>query len=91
MVKRILAVVFVLVLAISLATVTFAQEKQAEMKKEGKKMEMTKEEKAVGPLKSVNCDATCGFMCRSHSEKELTSVVKTHAKKMHKMDLRTRR
>ena len=96
MVKRITATLFVLVLALSFSLVTFVQgatkqeakkeEKKTEMKKNDK-MAMTKEEKATGPLKSVSCDPTCGFMCRSHNEKELISVVKAHAKKMHKMDM----
>ena len=84
MVKRVLALLFVLILAISFSTVTFTQEK---MQKEEQKMEMKKEEKATGSLKSISCDPVCGFMCRSHDEKELMSVVKTHAKKVHKMSL----
>ena len=93
MLKRIFATLFVLMLALSFSTFTFAQDaakqdaKKDEMKKVEKKMEMTKDEKAMGPLKSVSCETTCGFMCQSHNEKELLSIVKTHAKKMHKMEM----
>jgi len=36
-------------------------------------------------LKSISCDPTCGFMVRSHNEKELIDIAKTHAVKAHKM------
>jgi predicted small metal-binding protein len=39
------------------------------------------------PLKSVSCDPTCGFMVRSHDEKELTGIVIEHAKKAHNMNM----
>ncbi len=99
MVKRIVSMFFVLILAAAFSTVTFAQEKKEatqekkevtqekkEMKKDDK-MEMTKEEKAMGPLKSLSCDETCGFMVRSRDEKEVMSATKVHVKKMHKMDM----
>ncbi len=34
-------------------------------------------------LKSISCDPTCGFMVRSHNEKEVMDLAMTHAKKMH--------
>ena len=34
-------------------------------------------------LKTVSCPPECGFMCRSHDEKELIEIVKTHAKNAH--------
>ena len=34
-------------------------------------------------LKSVSCPPDCGFMCRSHDEKELIEIVKAHAKNAH--------
>jgi predicted small metal-binding protein len=34
-------------------------------------------------LKSVSCAPDCGFMVRSHDEKELTAIVTEHAKKAH--------
>lgn len=42
-------------------------------------MTMTKE------LKKVECDPLCGFMVRTHDEKELIEIVKAHAKKAHNM------
>ena len=88
MTKRIFAALFVVALALSFSLATFAQDStKQEAKKPEKKMEMSKDEYMAGPLKSVSCDATCGFMVRSHSEKELISIVKNHAKKMHKMDM----
>ncbi len=34
-------------------------------------------------MKSVSCDADCGFKCRSHDEKELTTIVIDHAHNAH--------
>ena len=34
-------------------------------------------------LKSVSCDPVCGFMVRSHDEKELNAIVIEHAKTRH--------
>lgn len=101
MFKKFCATVFILMLALSFSTMAFAQDattqdmkkdevKKPEMKKEGMKkseMKMAKDERAMGPLKSVTCDPTCGFMVKSHSEKELISIVKTHAEKMHHMKM----
>jgi predicted small metal-binding protein len=39
--------------------------------------------KAKEPLKSVSCAPECGFMVRSHDEKELSAIVIDHAKKHH--------
>lgn len=36
-------------------------------------------------LKQIECDPKCGFMIRSHDEKEIIEVAKEHAKKSHKM------
>ena len=86
--KRIFLALFLVVLALSFSLATFAQDAaKQEAKKEDKKMEMKKDESMAGPLKSVSCDATCGFMVRSHSEKEIISMVKTHAKMAHKMTM----
>jgi predicted small metal-binding protein len=38
-------------------------------------------------LKKVECDPTCGFMVRSHDEKELVEIVTKHAKKAHNMTI----
>lgn len=38
-------------------------------------------------LKQVSCDPECGFMIRSHDEKELTNIVKMHTKNAHNMNI----
>jgi predicted small metal-binding protein len=38
-------------------------------------------------LKSVSCAPECGFMARTHDEKELIAIVKTHAKQAHGKEL----
>lgn len=38
-------------------------------------------------LKKVECDPTCGFMVRSHDEKELIEIVTRHAKNAHNMTI----
>ena len=35
-------------------------------------------------LKKIECDPICGFMARSHDEKELIEIALGHAKKFHK-------
>lgn len=34
-------------------------------------------------LKQVSCDPTCGFLLRSHDEKEVVDLAMVHAKKAH--------
>lgn len=34
-------------------------------------------------MKSVSCNPDCGFMCRSHDEKELSAIVIDHAHNAH--------
>ena len=87
MAKKLVGTLIAIVLIFSFSTITFAQDKMQKEEKKSDKMEMTKGEAKMGPLKSVSCDPSCGFMVRSHSEKELTSIVKAHAKKVHKMDM----
>ncbi len=41
----------------------------------------------TGTLKKIECDPTCGFMIRSHDEKELIDIVTRHAKKSHNMNI----
>ncbi len=41
----------------------------------------------TGGLKKIECDPTCGFMIRSHDERELIDVVTQHAKKSHNMSI----
>jgi predicted small metal-binding protein len=36
-------------------------------------------------LKKVECDPKCGFMVRSHDEKEIIKIAMQHAKKAHNM------
>lgn len=38
-------------------------------------------------LKKIECDPTCGFMVRSHDERELVEIVKEHAKESHNMSV----
>ena len=75
-----------IVLAFSLPALALSQEAvKKETKVMEKKMEM-KEHMKEG-LKSVSCDPSCGFSVRSHDEKELTAMVKEHAKTHHNMDM----
>jgi predicted small metal-binding protein len=39
-------------------------------------------------LKQLECPPECGFMVRSHDEKEIMEIVKQHAKKIHKMTMK---
>jgi predicted small metal-binding protein len=78
MARRSLAILFAIVLTLALTSLVLAQDAaKSDMKKESPKA------MSMGPLKSVTCDPTCGFMVRSHDEKELTSIVIAHAKKYH--------
>ena len=38
-------------------------------------------------LKKVECGPKCGFMVRSHDEKEIIELAIQHAKKFHKMTI----
>jgi predicted small metal-binding protein len=38
-------------------------------------------------LKKIECDPKCGFMIRSHDEKEIIEIALSHANKVHKMKL----
>lgn len=38
-------------------------------------------------LKKVECDPKCGFMIRSHDEKEIIELAMQHAKKSHNMTI----
>jgi len=86
MIRQISLVLLLAVLLSSFAGRVYAQDKMGKDDKKAGKMEMTKEEASMGPLKTVSCDDKCGFMVRSRSEKEILSVVRSHAKKVHKMD-----
>ncbi len=41
----------------------------------------------AGTFKKVECDPPCGFVVKSHDEREVIDLVRQHAKKAHKMDL----
>jgi predicted small metal-binding protein len=41
----------------------------------------------AGTLKKVECDPKCGFLVRSHDEKEVVDLAIRHAKKSHNMRL----
>ena len=84
MIKKLFAVMITIILAISFSALVHPQDNA---KKSDDKMTMTKEEKMAGPLKSISCDPGCGFMVQSRDEKEILSVVKNHAKKVHHMEL----
>jgi predicted small metal-binding protein len=76
MFTRLFVAMLVVVLAVSISSVAFAQA----TKSSDKKAEVT--------LKSVSCDPQCGFMVQSHDEKELTDIVVAHAKSAHNMDVK---
>ncbi len=77
MIGRIFTSALVIALAFVFSSAAFGQE--------APKKEMKKEDKRV--YKTVTCSPECGFMVRSHDDKELTEIVKSHAKKMHNKDL----
>jgi len=35
-------------------------------------------------MASIECDPSCGFMVRSHNEREVVDFTKSHVKKAHK-------
>jgi predicted small metal-binding protein len=37
----------------------------------------------TGTLKKIECEPKCGFMVRSHDEKEIVELTIQHAKKSH--------
>jgi predicted small metal-binding protein len=82
MFRQFFAAALVIVFSFALVTLSFAQEAKTSKAHKEAKHQMKQVE-----LKSVSCDPTCGFKVRSHDEKELISIVKTHAKKAHNMDL----
>jgi len=83
MLKRLFAAALAICLTIAFSCIAFSQETmQKEMKKDEMKKESVMKEGMM--LKSVECDPVCGFMCRSHDEKELSAIVMEHAKKNHK-------
>jgi predicted small metal-binding protein len=78
MLTRLLGVLLIVVFTLSTVSVASAQAKK-EMGKAADKAEMV--------VKSVTCDPACGFKVQSHDEKELTSIVISHAKHAHNKDV----
>ena len=77
MLNRMLAAMCVVAIAFAFSTTALAQE-------------ATKMEEKKGDshgLKLVMCDPDCGFMVRSHDEKELVTMVKEHSKNIHKKEM----
>lgn len=74
---KLMTVLFVVALAFALSSVAYTQESA--------KTEDKKDEKHA--LKSVKCNPTCGFMVRSHDEKECIAMVKAHAKNVHNKEM----
>ena len=60
---------------------------QEKVQQEKVPQEQMKQDMKMGQLRSLSCDSVCGFMVRSHDEKELMSVMKSHAEAHHKMTL----
>ena len=87
MAKRIITFCMVVALGLACSTVLFGQEAaKKEVKKDEVKMEATTTVEKMG-LKSVSCPPECGFMVRSHDEKEIISMTRSHAVSAHKKKL----
>lgn len=84
MFKQLCGIIIVLVLVIAFSSVSFAQDAAKKDAMKEQKMEMKKDAKEMGALKSLSCDDKCGFMVRSHDEKEIMSSAKAHIQKHHK-------
>ena len=95
MIRRLSAILVIAVFAIACSTLVRAQdttkaapmkEGKSEMMKSDKDMgkgEMAKDMKMAGPLYSVSCDPDCGFMIRSHDQKEVSDAAIKHMMKAH--------
>jgi len=77
-----ISAIVVIVVAFAFSSLALAQESATKpaQKPEAKPAMKPAEQMTY---KSVTCDPTCGFMVRSHNDKELTSIVITHAKNAH--------
>src|SRR5712691_11325579 len=85
--KQFISAVLLLGLTLAFSAFSLAQDAAKSDAAKEQKMEASKDAKSMGPLKSITCDPACGFMVRSHDEKEVIAMAKSHAKKKHKMDL----
>jgi len=95
MIRQLSAILVLAVLAIACSTLVRAQdttkaaapaEGKSEMMKSDKDMgkgDMAKGAKMTGPLYSVSCDPDCGFMIRSHDQKEVSDAAIKHMMKAH--------
>ncbi|MBI1803282.1 MAG: DUF1059 domain-containing protein [Ignavibacteriae bacterium] len=81
--NRLFIALLALGIAFAFSTRSFAQDKKMDDKKMDDKMAMSKSEEKMGPMKSLSCDDKCGFMIRSHDEKEIMSAGMAHMKKHH--------
>ena len=97
MLQRLITVVIVVLFAFSFASPAFAQDVKKDVKKETKpavvndaKKEVKKElKKPTKPptMKWVACSQPgCGLWAKSHSARELRSLMKRHSKKYHKTE-----
>jgi predicted small metal-binding protein len=81
--QRIVGMILVAVLALSFSALA-APPQVALQKGEMKKGEMKAAPKEMSKdLKEVACDPACGFMIRSHDEKEIVDATMRHAQKVH--------
>ena len=78
------AAMLAIVLTFAFSATTFAQDAAMKEMKKDAKAEMKKE---GHKMMSVSCDPACGFMVKSHDEKELVAIVKSHAKMHHNKDV----
>ena len=86
MIRRLFGVLSAMVLVVTFATISHAQDSTKQMPTNQGKMDMKamdKGAKMTGPMYSVSCTPDCGFMVQSHDKKEVTGIVIAHAKKMH--------
>ncbi|HUN65651.1 MAG TPA: DUF1059 domain-containing protein [Bacteroidota bacterium] len=83
MLKRLVGSILVAVLALTCAG--FAAPRQDAMQGNAmQKSEMKASPKEMSKeLKEVQCDPSCGFMMRSHDEKEIIDATIKHAQKAH--------
>lgn len=98
MLQRLVTSVIAVLLVFSFASPAFAQDVKKDVKKETKpavvndaKKDVKKDvKKPTKPptMKWVACSQTgCGLWAKSHSGRELRSLMKRHAKRYHKMEL----
>jgi predicted small metal-binding protein len=81
--QRIIGMILVAVLALSFSALAVPRQ-DAMQKGAMQKGEMKESPKEMSKdLKEVQCDPACGFMMRSHDEKEVIDATIKHAQKAH--------